>query len=298
LNTSIQQRLQAILLQSFSHPQLNFRDLPSFRQSFSQGLQSYTSIFNAIYMGGQAATPGMAFLAGYQNAIRCLDPNCPNELMAAFCVSEKGVKKPWDMASQVTKQEQGFQLNGNKGFVMLLPEELDRLYVVAKSEQAQLKCVFFSSDADGLQVMDSLKAPFIEDIPHSAVSFNQLEIPASQMMAIDGHQQANKPFRYWEDMHVALAMMAWMVREAIENGHSWQSLTNVTEQMCQLIEKFEEQADYYSNKSLDDLDKSHEILESHANMMAQSSQILWQKDRLLLQMGHKIRQLIRAKIAR
>lgn len=286
------------MLQSFSHPQLNFCELPSFRQSFSQGLQSYTSIFNAIYMGAQAATPGMAFLAGYQNAIRCLDPQCPNDLMAAFCVSEKGVKKPWDMASRVTQHGLGYQLNGQKGFVMLLPDELDRLYVVAKSEDEELKCVFLASDSEGLQVTDSLQAPFIEDIPHSGVSFNQVNISAAQMMDIDGHKGANKPFRYWEDMHVALATLAWMAREANENGRSWQELTKLTEQMCQLIEKFQEQADYYSSTSLDELDKSHEILESHSNLVAQSSQKMWQKDRLLLQMGHKIRQLIRAKITR
>lgn len=286
-----------MLLQSFALPQLTFSDLSVFRQSFSQGLERYTSIMNAIYMGAQAATPGMAFLAGYQNAIRCLDPDCPNDFMAAFCVSEKGVKKPWDMASQIQMQDSGYLLEGNKGFVMLLPGDLDRLYVVAKLGQ-NLKCVFLESNSEGLQITEPLKAPFIEDIPHSGVCFEQVAITASQLMPIDGHQGANKPFRYWEDMHVALSMLAWMVREAMENGKSWQDLTNLTEQMCQLIEKFAEQADYYSKASLDALDKTHELLESHADLMAHSSQLMWQKDRLLLQMGHKIRQLIRAKIAR
>ena len=290
------QRLLQLLQQSFVQPQLSFSDLPQFRQQLSVGLQEYSSVFNSVFLGAQAATPGMAFLAGYQNTIRCLDSDCPVDQLAAFCVSEKGVKKPWDMASQLTQNAQGYALNGQKGYVMLLPHELDRLYVIAKSDE-QLKCVFFSAGIQGLTTTDSLKAPFIEDVPHSGVSFENVLIPESQMMPIDGHKGANKPFRYWEDMHVSLAMMAWMAREAYENGKTLQQFESLTEQMCQLIENFEEQPDYYSAEVFPLLDQSQEILEFHSNFLSESSQKAWQKDRLLLQMGQKIRHLVRAKMA-
>ena len=292
------QRLQQVLLQSLQLPQLSYAELPLFRQQLSTGLNNYSTLVNAVFLGAQMASPGMAFLAGYQNTIRCLDSDCPNDQLAAFCVSEKGVKKPWDMTTKIMQSEHGCLLTGEKGYVMLLPDELDRLYVIAKDENQQLKCVFLDAQIDGLRTTESLKAPFVEDIPHSGVSFENVSIPASQLLLLDGHSEANKPFRYWEDVHVALAMMAWMLRECIENGKSLSELDILTEQMCQLIEKFEEHPDYYSEEIFTVLDESHEVLDNYSKNLSQMSLDRWIKDRLLLQMGQKIRHLIKVKLSR
>jgi len=287
----------AILQYALESPQLDFSDLALFRQQLAAGFQQQTSIYNALSLGAQAATPGMAFLAGYQNAIRCLDPNCPADELAAFCISEKGIKKPWDMATCISSFEGSHYLDGQKGYVMLLPNDLDRMYIVAK-EGEQLRCLYLLTDSIGIAPTQPLVAPFVKDIPHAGVSFTNVLIPDSQLFDFDGHQQANKPFRYWEDMHVALAMMAWMLRELIENGQSISALEEFVELICQLIEKFEHCPDYYSLDCFDLLDKSHELMDDYSQYLPKNSKNLWLNDRLLLQMGQKIRQLIRSKMTR
>ena len=287
----------AVLQHALESPLLHFLDIHIFRQQLAFGFQHYSTTYNALYLGAQAATPGMAFLGGYQNAIRCLDHKCPNDELAAFCVSEKGVRKPWDMQTRVVLSDDDYVLEGQKGYVMLLPGELDRMYVIAKNNDNQLRCLYVQTDADGISTTDVLAAPFVEDIPHSGVRFDDVKIPAMQVFGIDGHQQANKPFRYWEDMHVALSMMGWMSRALLEKGESFDELVDMIELICQLIEQYEEYPDYYSLKGILLLDQSHEVMDRYAKYLSENSKSLWLKDRLLLQMGQKIRHMVKSKIA-
>jgi hypothetical protein len=290
------QGVLVVLKHALAHPQLQFSDIQVFRQQLSAGFQSYSTVDNALYLGVQSATPGMAFLAGYQNAIRCLDADCPNDELAAFCVSEKGIKKPWDMATHISIADGSYCLNGKKGYVMLLPNELDRMYVVAKNSADQLRCLYLPVNSSGVSATDSLSAPFVEDIPHSGVRFDNVLIPEGQLFDIEGHQQANKPFRYWEDVHVALSMMGWMSRELLENGRSFNDLTDMMELINDLTKSFEKHSGYYSVESISCLDKSHEMMDHHAQYLSAEVRNLWLKDRLLLQMGQKMRHLVKAKI--
>lgn len=310
------QRLRHIVQQSLPLPLLDYFALAQFRQQLAQGLRNYSTVYNSVFLGMQSATPGMAFLSGYQNALRCLDATCPDTQLAAFCVSEKGVKKPWDMATRITTSSVGHLINGQKGYVMLLPDDLDRLYVVVKDQAEQLRCVYFQSTVAGLTLTEPLRAPFIEDIPHSGVSFDHILIASEQLMPIDGHSEANKPFRYWEDVHVTLAMMAWMFRyldklhdlnklhareqEKAKEIRSGENTANhkdqLIEQMAQLINQFESSPNYYCAASFTMLDTCQALLEHCSTMLFPKQQKQWQKDRLLLQMGQKIRCLIQVKM--
>jgi alkylation response protein AidB-like acyl-CoA dehydrogenase len=286
------QGVLAVLQHALEFPQLQFSNIQTFRQQLASGLQRYSTVHNSVFLGAQAATPGMAFLAGYQNAIRCLDVDCPRGELAAFCVSEKGVKKPWDMMTRIAPSADDYVLDGQKGYVMLLPSELDRMYVIAKNTADQFCCLYLSANSPGVFTTDRLSAPFVEDIPHAGVRFDGVHISSEQLLAIDGHQQANKPFRYWEDVHVALAMMAWMLRELAEN----KCADDMVALISQLTEQFKQQPDYYSLQSISLLDKSHELMDSYGQYLPEGLQKLWLKDKLLLQMGQKIRHLVRTKL--
>jgi hypothetical protein len=290
------QGVLVLLQHALAYPQLQFSDIQSFRQQLSAGFQSYSTGDNAFNLGAQSATPGMAFLAGYQNAIRCLDADCPNDELAAFCVSEKGIKKPWDMVTHISIADGSYCLNGRKGYVMLLPNELDRMYVVAKNSEDQLCCLYLSVNSSGVSSTDSLSVPFVEDIPHRGVRFDNVLIPKDQLFDIEGHQQANKPFRYWEDVHVALSMMGWISRELLENGHSFNDLTDMMEIINDLTKSFEKHSGYYSLESISCLDKSHEMMNHYAQYLSAKVRKLWLKDKLLLRMGQKMRHLVKAKI--
>lgn len=298
--------LETRLLHALQQPLLAYSNIESFRQkmaaSFQQSsltnkpLKKSSLLHSAFFLGAQSATPGMAFLSGYQAALRCLDPLCPNDQFAAFCVSEKGIKKPWDMKTQLHRNASYWRLNGGKGFVMLLPNTIDRLYVVAKREDGSLSCVQFPADTVGLSVTESLNAPFIKDIPHAGVLFDQVIIQDDQILTTDAHQQANKPFRYWEDVHVAMSMAGWMLRQLSESSGFEAIKTLMMDKFCQLIEKFEECPDYYSLEGLDILDDCHQLMDLNSKNVTAKALEAWQTDRLLLQMGFKIRQQIRLKL--
>lgn len=299
--------LDTRLLQALQQPLLAYRDIDQYRQQMTlyfaenvviqASLPKSTFRHSAFSLGAQSATPGMAFLSGYQSALRCLDPACPADQFAAFCVSEKGIKKPWDMKTRLTRADSGWVLKGQKGFVMLLPNPIDRLYVVTKQEDDALSCVLVNIGAAGLSVAEPLNAPFIQDIPHAGVVFDQVVVEEANILTTQAHQQANKPFRYWEDVHVAIAMTGWMLRKLSENSKLESHKVGLLELICQLIEKFEEEPDYYSLEGLDLLDECHQLLDVAAVNLSASALSLWKQDRLLLQMGLKIRHQIRMKLS-
>ena len=181
---------------------------------------------------------------------------------------------------------------------MLLPADLDRLYVIAKDQAEHLRCVHFQSNTTGIRLTEPLRAPFIEDIPHSGVIFDSLLISNNQLMPIDGHAEANKPFRYWEDVHVTLAMMAWMFRCLFDLPEKTQQVLqqDLQQKMAQLVDQFETSPDYYGVKSFSLFEDCQAILDRCGNNLLPKQQKQWQKDRMLLQMGHKIRGIIKAKI--
>lgn len=290
------------MLSALQQPLLAYCDIEIFRQKMaasfqSSSLQKYNLQFSAFFLGAQSATPGMAFLSGYQAALRCLDPQCANDQFAAFCVSEKGIKKPWDMETQLRRTESCWLLSGRKGFVMLLPNTIDRLYVVAKLDDGSLSCVQLAMDSEGLSVAESLNAPFIKDIPHAGIVFDNVPIKESNILTTDAHQNANKPFRYWEDVHVAVAMAGWILRQLSENSDFEDKKPLLVKLICQLIEKFGEQPDYYSLEGLNILDECHQLLDELSTSLPKSALQIWKTDRLLLQMGFKIRHKIRLKLA-
>lgn len=69
--------------------------------------------FELALVGGlQAATPGLAFLAGYQAALRVLWPAAP-WTAGALCVTENRSTRPADMSTRID----GLQITGRKDFV-------------------------------------------------------------------------------------------------------------------------------------------------------------------------------------
>lgn len=66
----------------------------------------------AVLGGRLAASPGLAFLAGYQAALRALWPAAP-EGLGALCVTEKRSVRPADLQTRL----EGLVLHGQKDFV-------------------------------------------------------------------------------------------------------------------------------------------------------------------------------------
>ena len=164
----------------------------------------------AILGGRLAATPGLAFLAGYQAALRALLPQAPLGL-GAFCMTEQRSSKAQDIHTQLCNG----QITGQKDFV-IAGHAAQWLIVLARQEafttDTQLTAVLLATDQPNVTLHTGPALNMLTDIPHCAVQFNQA---SGQALPGDGWQDYSKPFRTLEDAHVLAAMCAWLYGQSL-----------------------------------------------------------------------------------
>lgn len=161
--------------------------------------------FELALVGGlQAATPGLAFLAGYQAALRMLWPAAP-WTAGALCVTENRSTRPADMNTRID----GLQITGRKDFVTAA-ECADWLLVAAREEgegQApRLALSVVRQGAPGVRIEPLPALPLMPDIGHARLHLEQAH---GERLAGDGWDDYVKPFRTLEDVHVLTAVVAW-----------------------------------------------------------------------------------------
>lgn len=180
---------------------------------FDQLSQSATqaNTFELALLGGRlAATPGLAFLAGYQAALRALVPSAPQGI-GAFCITEQRSNKAADIHTRWLNGH----ITGQKDFV-IGGNDAQWLIVLARSEieaQApQLCAVLVATHSANVIIQPRPALPIVPDIAHASVQFEQA--PCS-VLAGDGWNDFNKPFRTLEDSHVLTALCAWLYGQSL-----------------------------------------------------------------------------------
>ncbi len=193
--------------QRFLRPQsrLPVTDLESWYASLLEPLVQAAPFELALLGGRLAATPGLAFLAGYQAALRALWPAAPWSL-GALCVTENKSTRPADMATRIA----GLNLEGRKDFVTAA-EAADWLLVAARAEAegaapSLALCVVRNGDP-GVRVEPLPALPLMPDIGHARL---HLQGAHCERLAGDGWDDYVKPFRSIEDCHVLAAFSAWL----------------------------------------------------------------------------------------
>ena len=161
--------------------------------------------FELALVGGlQAATPGLAFLAGYQAALRVLWPAAP-WTAGALCVTENRSTRPADMSTRIY----GLYISGSKDFVTA-GDCADWLLVAAREEQAdeapRLALGVVRQGAPGVRIEALPALPLMPDIGHARLHLEQAH---GERLAGDGWDDYVKPFRTLEDVHVLAAIGAW-----------------------------------------------------------------------------------------
>ncbi|MFV0454864.1 MAG: acyl-CoA dehydrogenase [Pseudomonas sp.] len=168
----------------------------------------------AVYGGRMAATPGLAFLAGYQAALRALWANAP-EGIGALCVTENRKLHPSDMATRV----KGVLLTGSKDFVTA-GASASWLLVSAREEQqdepVRLGLFVVRPENAGVQLETGRPLPLVPDIPHARL---RLEQAYGERLGGDGWSDYVKPFRSLEDLYVLAALTAWLLGVGLQ--HHW-----------------------------------------------------------------------------
>jgi hypothetical protein len=191
---------------------LNRRDRlpanPDLAEGFATLLQQLGTVtpFELAVLGGRLmATPGLAFLVGYQAALRMLWPSAPLSL-GALCATEQRSLRPADMQTRVS----GLRLNGRKDFVTA-GNAADWLLVAARSEEPgadpRLSLAVIYRDEPGVRVEKLAPIPLMPDISHGRLF---LDNALCELLAGDGWDAYVKPFRTLEDIYVLSAMTAWL----------------------------------------------------------------------------------------
>ncbi len=173
------------------------------------------SPFELALLGGRlAATPGLAFLAGYQGALRALWPSAPWTL-GALCVTENRSVRPADMQVRLD----GLSLTGRKDFVTAA-DAADWLLVAARSDlpgnTPQVAVCVAYNGAPGVRVEVLPPLSLMPDVSHGRL---HLEGAQCERLPGDGWDAYAKPFRSLEDLHVLTALAAWLY--GIGGDNAW-----------------------------------------------------------------------------
>ncbi|WP_338801006.1 acyl-CoA dehydrogenase family protein [Pseudomonas sp. RSB 5.4] len=178
-------------------------------------LGSVTPFELAVAGGRRMATPGLAFLVGYQAALRMLWPSAPPSL-GALCATEQRSLRPADMQTRLTD----LRLNGQKDFVTA-GDAADWLLIAARSEEPgekpRLSLAVVYPGEPGVRVEKLPALPLMPDISHGRL---HLDGALCELLAGDGWDAYVKPFRTLEDVYVLSAMTAWLYGVGQDSGWS------------------------------------------------------------------------------
>jgi acyl-CoA dehydrogenase len=174
------------------------------------------STFDAAVVGGvHADRLGWAFVAGYGAAVRALDPALPPGVMAALCATEARGVHPKDIETAARREGAEWVVDGVKVFATLAAEA-DVLLVVASAgpgedERNRLVVVRVPVEASGVTREASPRViPFAPEISHQVVRLVGVRVPESAALPGDGYEDALKPFRSIEDLHVFAAGLSYL----------------------------------------------------------------------------------------
>jgi acyl-CoA dehydrogenase len=173
----------------------------------------------AVAGGFAADRVGWAFTSGYQAALRALVPDLPHDTLAAFCVTEAEGNRPRHIRTTIAPQPDGtLRIDGAKRWTTLGPASTQLLIVgalpaPAGATQPMLRVARVPVPTPGLVLQPMPPTRFVPEVPHAQVLMQDLRVGADALLPGDGYDAYVKPFRTIEDLHVTLAVLAYLLRE-------------------------------------------------------------------------------------
>ncbi|QKG69114.1 acyl-CoA dehydrogenase family protein [Pseudomonas sp. B14-6] len=168
-------------------------------------LGTVTPLELAVVGGRLMSTPGLAFLVGYQAALRMLWPSAPLSL-GALCATEQRSLRVADMQTRLSD----LRVSGRKDFVTA-GDAADWLLVAARSEASgetpRLSLAVVYPDEPGVRLEKLPAIALMPDISHGRLFLDNVQC---ELLAGDGWDAYVKPFRTLEDIYVLSAMTAWL----------------------------------------------------------------------------------------
>ncbi len=179
----------------------------------SEVLNQWPTIKRSIVGGFLSDRLAWVFASGYQGAIRQLIPDLPEGTVAAICITESGGNHPKAIRTRLTLTNGGYRINGEKRLVTG-GEHADRLMVAASTGMVdgrnQLRLVIVEKNEPGVIPAPMDPLPFIPELRHSHVRFEDVFVPGNRLLPGDGYAGYIRPFRTIEDLHVAGAVLGYL----------------------------------------------------------------------------------------
>lgn len=182
-----------------------------------------TPIDLAIRTAFEADRIAWAFACAYQSALRALVPTAHGEGLLTLCVTEQTGNRPRDIQTRIHQlADGGVNVSGNKRWAMLGPLPTTLLVVgvtdvPAPTATPSLRVVKVPLGSAGLSVQHTQATRFVPEVPHCAVDLQHVALGADALLPGDGYLDYMKPFRTLEDVYVAAATLAYLIREARAN---------------------------------------------------------------------------------
>ncbi|MBP2188211.1 acyl-CoA dehydrogenase family protein [Nocardia goodfellowii] len=176
--------------------------------------EAFRSPVDRAVAGGFAADRlGVAFLSGYQEALRKLLPEVAGADLLAVSATEEGGAHPSSIRTALVPAGDGWVVRGTKTFTTM-GERARQLVVIAGTGEVvdgrpRLRAVLVAAEQPGVTVTNRPPLPMAPEIPHATVVF--ADAPA-RLLPGDGYLNFLKPFRTIEDAHVLAATLGWLVR--------------------------------------------------------------------------------------
>lgn len=176
----------------------------------------------AVAGGADADRLGWAFAAGYQAALRALEPTLPDDTIAALCVTEAEGNFPRAIRSTLTPEGDGFRLSGEKRWTTLGPG--GGLFIVIAREagcdeaRPSLRAALVRSETAGLEIDVIPAMDFVPEVPHARIRLEGVRVAAADLLPGDAYTRYVKPFRTVEDIHIHAATIAYLCTEARARG--------------------------------------------------------------------------------
>ena len=169
----------------------------------------------ALAGGARADRLGLAFIAGYTEALRALVPGLTG--VAALCATEEGGAHPRAIATTLAAGE----LTGRKKWATGANAAATLLVVAStghdEAGRNRLRVVRVAANAPGVRI-EAAPAPFVPEIQHAEIELDHVRVAEGDVLPGDGYEDYLKPFRSVEDAHVHAALAGYLLGVARRRG--------------------------------------------------------------------------------
>lgn len=281
-------------------PTADFTDAEDFwRRHVADAAGLPSPLERAVAGGALADRLGYAFLAGYSAALHALLPPSDPAARCALAATEEGGAHPRAIHTRLERSAQGWRLSGTKRWVTQ-GSSGDLLVLASMGEgaagRAQLVLVRVAATSPGLRLVPQPALPFVPEVSHAQAVLDQVPVADADLLPGDGWERWVKPFRTVEDVHVHAAALAYLGATASRCG--WPR--PLREELAAALLAFAALAERDPSSpfthvalggALTQAGRLVEVCEAHWATAPEAARERWTRDRPLLQVAGKARQL-------